>query len=135
MKRLFFLLFLAVNICSCIAQDKPKGTYYNKELNIRAKINLNAKDVPVPGMEDVDSCYGYLQGSINGQWFLLKIKSSKENTTIVRVASERGADAEDIEITDNGKTIAIKQVSDSYIKGVANNKYVKLPKPFILTKE
>ena len=135
MKKTLFLFFaLAVSIMA-VAQSNYKGTYSNHELNIRARLNLDAKDIPVPGMEDVDSCYGYFQGNLNGSWYILRVKSKDETKAVVRVACDRGDNAEDLEIrlTENG--ISIKQISDNYMKGIARRKYVKLPKPFYLTKD
>ena len=58
----------------------------------------------------------------------MKVKSIETNSAIVRMVSDRGSDAQDVElvITDSGLTF--RQVDDVNIKGVANGKYVKLPK-------
>lgn len=129
-------LFLALAVSTMVmAQSTFKGTYSNNELNIRARLNLEAKDIPVPGMEDVDSCYGYFQGNLNGSWYILRVKSKDETKAVVRVACDRGDNAEDVEIrlTENG--ISVRQIGDNYMKGIAKRKYVKLPKPFYLTKD
>ena len=60
------------------AQEQFKGEYINEELKIKLKLNLFEADIPVPGFE-LDSCYGYLQGSINGSWLILKVVSVKGN--------------------------------------------------------
>ena len=118
-----------------MAQSPFKGTYSNKELNIRARLNLEAKDIPVPGMEDMDSCYGYFQGNLNGSWYILRVKSKDETKAVVRVACDRGDNAEDLEIRQTENGISVKQIKDNYMKGTANRKYVRLPKPFFLTKD
>ncbi|MBQ9362626.1 MAG: hypothetical protein IJT97_04295 [Bacteroidaceae bacterium] len=134
MKRTFFLLMALAAVIAAEAQSQYKGTYFNKDLYIRAKLNLEAKDIPVPGLE-LDSCYGYLQGSINGSWMIMKVKSVDEKKAVVRAVSERGADAQDLEIQLTEDGISLKQINGTYIKGVAKNKYVKLPKPFMLPRE
>ena len=126
----FFLLSLLVATC-CWAQSPFQGTFFNKELNIHAKLHLEAKDIPVPGLE-LDSCYGYLQGNLNGSWVILRVKSIDEEKAVVRAVSERGADAQDLEIRSTEEGISLKQVGGSYIKGIEKRKYVKLPKPFVL---
>lgn len=125
-----FLLSLLVAM-GCQAQDAFQGTFFNKELNIHARLHLEAKDIPVPGLE-LDSCYGYLQGNLNGSWVILRVKSLDEKKAVVRAVSERGADAQDLEIQTTEEGISLKQVGGSYIKGVEKRKYVKLPKPFVL---
>jgi len=135
MKKTFFLLMALTVTFMAAAQSPYKGTYYNQELNIRARLNLEAKDIPVPGMEELDSCYGYLQGDLNGTWFILRVKSKNEKKAVVRASCDRGDNAQDLEIQLTEDGISIKQVGDTYIKGVANRKYVKLPKPFTLKKK
>lgn len=125
-----FLLSLLV-ATGCWAQSPFQGTFFNKELNIHAKLHLEAKDIPVPGLE-LDSCYGYLQGNLNGSWVILRVKSIDEEKAVVRAVSERGADAQDLEIRSTEEGISLKQVGGSYIKGIEKRKYVKLPKPFVL---
>lgn len=133
MKKTLFLLMAVTTGLTAWAQSEYKGAFHNKELNIYAKLHLEAKDIPVPGLE-LDSCYGYLQGNLNGSWIIMRVKSLDEQKAVVRAVSERGADAQDLEVrlTENG--ISLKQVSGTYIKGVEGKKYVKLPKPLFLEK-
>lgn len=111
-----------------------KGSYYNKEYNIHAKLNLEEMNIPVPGLE-LDSCYGYFTGRINGAWYVLKVKERKGNQAVVRAISERGADAQDIELTLTDEGISLKLVGKAELKGVDKNKYVKLPKPLEMLRE
>jgi len=134
MKKILFLLTLVLCTGVATAQNNFKGTYYNNDLHLWMKLNLDKKNVPIPGLE-LDSCYGYIQGNINGSWIILKVKKLDEKEALVRVASERGDVAEDIKLTPNGGKMEMVQVSDSYIKGIANRKYVKLPKTVLFTKD
>ena len=134
MKKTLFLLLMLEAAITAEAQSLYNGSFFNKELNIRGKFHLEQKDIPVPGLE-LDSCYGYLQGNLNGAWLIMRVKSLDEKKAVVRAVSERGADAQDLEIKLTADGVSLKQVGGSYIKGVANKKYVKLPKPFTLKRE
>lgn len=103
------------------------GSFFNKDYSINMKLNLYESNIPIPGLE-LDSCYGYLQGALNGTWVVLKVKSIEGDVAVVRAASDRGSDAQDVEftITDNG--VDMRQLDGASIKTVAKGKYVKLPK-------
>ncbi len=116
------------------AQSPLNGTYFNRDLYIRMKLHLDASDIPVPGLE-LDSCYGYINGNINSMWVILKVKKNDGKKAIVRAMCEKGDNAQDIELTLEDNKIIVKQVGDAFIKGIKDRKYVKLPKPFILTRE
>lgn len=134
LKKITILFSFLVSVSYCNAQDKEmKGNYYNQDLHIMMKLSLDKKNIPVPGLE-VDSCYGYIHGNINGLWAILKVKSNNGAKAVVRAISERGADAQDLEIEAMEDAISVKMIDGTYIKGVANGKYVKLPKPMILTR-
>ena len=62
-------MLLVINSMQIYAQDKFKGNFTNDELKIKLALNLYNDDIPVPGLE-LDSCYGYLQGSLNGVWII-----------------------------------------------------------------
>ena len=117
------------------AQSPLNGIYLNKELNIRLKLHIDTSDIPVPGLE-LDSCYGYLNGNINSMWVILKVKKNEGNKAIVRAMCEKGDNAQDLELVlkDDGM-LYIRQIDDNFIKGIKNRKYVKLPKPIIMTRE
>ena len=134
--RLWVLLFFSfVFTLSVIGQEPFKGNYLNNDLQIKLMLNLYKNNIPVPGFE-LDSCYGYLQGSLNGTWIFLKVKSIDANNAEVRAVSERGSDAQDLQLIYNSKvgTIIIRQQKDANIKGVKGRKYIKLPKDLIFEK-
>ena len=135
MKRFAIAAFTALMTLSAAAQTEYKGTFNNMEYGLRMKMNLEKMDVPVPGMEDLDSCYGWIQGRLNGAWYLLKVKEKTEKKAVVRAVSERGADAQDLEIKLTPLGLEMKLIGGTYIKGVDKNKYVKLPKPLVMEKE
>jgi len=127
MKRNLLLCFMMLNSVFSLAQDMAKGAFLDEGRLIRMEINLEKSDVPVPGLE-MEYCYGYITGNINGTWAILKVKKLDEKKALVRAVSDKGDVAQDIELTFTEKGFDMKQVGDSYIKGIANRKYVKLPK-------
>lgn len=134
MKRTLLCILAMLMTVVLFAQSPLNGTYYNRELNIRLKLNLDASDIPVPGLE-VDSCYGYLTGNINSMWVVLKVKKNEGNKAVVRAMCEKGDNAQDLELILDDDKLTVKQIDDAFIKGIKDRKYVKLPKPFTLTKE
>ena len=135
MKTFVFTVYMALMALSVVAQTEYKGTFYNMEYGLRMKMNLEKMDVPVPGMEDLDSCYGWIQGKLNGAWYLLKVKEKTEKKAVVRAVSERGADAQEMEIKMTDTGLEMKLVGGKYMKGVEKNRYVKLPKPLVMSRE
>lgn len=134
MKRTLLSILAMLMTVFLFAQSPLNGTYYNRELNIRLKLNLDASNIPVPGLE-VDSCYGYLTGNINSMWVVLKVKKNEGNKAVVRAMCEKGDNAQDLELILDDDKLTVKQIDDAFIKGIKDRKYVKLPKPFTLTKE
>lgn len=120
-----------MNVC---AQGIFKGNFVNNELKVKLALDLYDNNIPVPGFE-LDSCYGYLQGNLNGCWIILQVKSVDTKKAIVRAVSERGGDAQDLLLTynENGKVI-VRQQKETNIKGIKGRKYVKLPKDIIFEK-
>lgn len=120
-----------------IAQENTdslfKGKFKNAELNIQCQLNLYDDIIEVPGLE-LETCYGFIQGQINGCWMILKVKDLTDNTAVVRVVSEKGSDAQDLKMKVSAEGLEIQQ-EDGYIKGIKANKYVKLPKPLVFTRQ
>ena len=134
MKRTILCILMMLFAGGLFAQSAFDGVFYNKELNIRLRLHIETSDIPVPGLE-LDSCYGYLQGSINSSWIILKVKKNEGTKAVVRAMCEKGDVAQDLELTIDGDELTVKQIDGNYIKGIKDRKYVKLPKPFMLTKE
>ena len=82
MKRFFSMLaVLTFAFASMYGQESAtnayKGKFMNKDLRIQANIDFYNQSIPVPGFE-LDSCYGFVQGRINGVWIILKVKDVGE---------------------------------------------------------
>lgn len=131
--RFFLLLFLTFGYIKASSQLNFKGNFVNEELQIRLALNLYEDNIPVPGFE-LDSCYGYLQGRINGVWIILQVTTVDQDEAHVRAVSERGGDAQDLLMTFDGGKIFVRQIKGACIKGVSERKYKKLPKDMVFEK-
>lgn len=110
-----------------------KGTFISTELKIKCVLNLYKDDIPVPGLE-MDKCYGYLNGNLNGVWVILKVKELSSEKALVRAVSDRGGDAQDLEIRKTDEGISFSQQDGTNIKSISGTKYTKLPKIIELKK-
>lgn len=127
MKPTVFLLSFFMSVIVS-AQNPFDGNFKNEELNLRLRINLYEPVIPQPQFED-ELCFGVLSGSLNGQWIILKVNDISDNKASVRAISNSGIEAQNLEIELNDdQSIDIKQVDSTNIRGVKNNKYIKLPK-------
>ena len=102
MKKYLSLLAMMMFSMTVLAQEASdslfKGKFRNTELNIQCQLNLYEDIIEVPGLE-LETCYGFLQGQINGCWMILKVKELQDDTAVVRVVSEKGSDAQDLKLT------------------------------------
>ena len=131
MKRIFAILFAMLSTLVVSAQRPFEGFFTKDELDLRCQLNLYADSIPVPGLE-MDNCYGYLQGKINGTWVILKIKEMDEKSALVRAVSDRGSDGQDVKIVLTESGVSMTLVNDNNMKAISGKKYVKMPKPFKL---
>lgn len=109
-----------------------KGKFINTDLKINMVINLYEESLDVPGLEGLETCYGYINGNINGNWIILKVKKIDTKSATVRVTCDRGNDATDLELTFADDKISLKQ-QEPCIKTIQDNKYVKISNPIELT--
>ena len=133
MKKLLIVLMLLISLYSQ-AQTIFKGDFTNSELNLRLKINLYEQNITQLQFDD-DFCYGYLQGSINGSWVILKVISLDDNKAEVRAVSDSGVEAQTLMLQAKDNTIEIRQIKDTNIRGIKNGKYTKLPKVMVFTRQ
>lgn len=125
------MLFVALCAVAMSAQRPFEGFFTGDELELRCQLNLYADSIPVPGLE-MDSCYGYIQGKINGTWVILKIKELNEKSALVRAVSDRGSDGQDVKIELTEEGVSMRLVDENNMKAISGKKYVKMPKPFLL---
>lgn len=125
------LAFCAVTMW---AQEQFAGMYQCKELNATLVLNLAEKNIALKDL-DFDETYGYLRGELNGTWVVLKVKKVDGNKALVRMVSDMGIDAQDVELklTDSGD-LELKLVGEQNMKTIQERKYVKMPKVSVFKK-
>lgn len=134
MKKFFFTWMLALVVATSWAQEQFAGMWQCEALKAALVINLVEKKIPLKDFEGEDT-YGYVKGDLNGTWVILKVKEVKDNKAVVRMVSDIGYDAQDVEfrLTDE-KTMEMRLVGDQVMKTTENGKYVKMPKVVIFKK-
>ena len=98
-------------------------------------INLAEKKIPLKDFDGEDT-YGYVKGELNGTWVILKVKEVKEKKAVVRMVSDIGYDAQDVELklTEEGD-IELRLLGEQVMKTTERGKYVKMPKVSVFKKE
>lgn len=134
MKRTITTLAIAFTSILAIAQDQFKGQYFCKDLAATLTINLSEKNISLKDL-DFDETYGYLKGNFNGTWVILKVKKADDSKALVRMVSDMGNDAQDVEFTINKEgNLEMRLVGEQNIKAVDERKYVKFPKVAVFTR-
>lgn len=134
MKKLFLTGMLALAALSGWAQEAFQGMYQCEALKASMVINLAEKKIPLKDFDGEDT-YGYVKGDLNGTWVILKVKEVKDNKAVVRMVSDIGYDAQDVEfrlIDEN--TMEMRLVGDQVMKTTEKGKYVKMPKVSVFKK-
>ncbi|MBO4430249.1 MAG: hypothetical protein J5790_02780 [Bacteroidaceae bacterium] len=134
MKKVFISWMLALVAVTCWAQEQFVGMWQCEALKATLVINLVEKKIPLKDFEGEDT-YGYVKGELNGTWVILKVKEVKDNKALVRMVSDIGYDAQDVEfrLTDE-QTMEMRLVGDQVMKTTENGKYVKMPKVVVFKK-
>ena len=134
MKKLLLTGMLALAALSGWAQEAFLGMYQCEALQASMVINLAEKKIPLKDFDGEDT-YGYVKGDLNGTWVILKVKEVKDNKAVVRMVSDIGYDAQDVEfrlIDEN--TMEMRLVGDQVMKTTEKGKYVKMPKVSVFKK-
>lgn len=134
MKKVFLSWVLALVAASGWAQEQFTGIWQCEELKASIVINLMEKKIPLKDFEGEDT-YGYVRGDLNGTWVILKVKEVKDKKAVVRMVSDIGYDAQDVEfrLTDEN-TLEMRLVGDQVMKRTSDGKYVKMPKVVVFKK-
>ena len=133
-KRLLFAFIISFTALLSANAQVFKGRYLNEDLKVKFDLNLYNDTIPVPGLDD-ETCYGYLQGNINGNWVVLKVISLEADKAVVRASCDNGSDSQNLELkVIDEKHLQIRQLQDANIKMIENNKYVKMPKTWQIHK-
>lgn len=134
MKKILFMLSMALVAITGHAQEQFEGMWQCEALGATMVLNLAEKNISLKDFEGEDT-YGYVKGDLNGTWVILKVKEVKDNKALVRMVSDIGHDAQDVELklTKEG-TLELKLVGEQNIKTIVKQKYVKLPKVSVFKK-
>ena len=110
------------------AQEAFKGVYRCDTLAATLTIDLTAPTISLPDL-DFDETYGYMKGQLNGTWVILKVKKTDKKKALVRMISDIGIDAQDVELslTDEGN-LQLRLVGEQNMKAISQRKYVKIRK-------
>lgn len=125
---------MALAASAVSAQEQFKGQYFSKELSATLTFNLSEKNITLKDL-DFDETYGYLKGNLNGTWVILKVKKLEEKKALVRMVSDMGNDAQDVEFVINKDgNLEMRLIDDQNIKTIVDKKYAKLPKVSVFTR-
>lgn len=135
MKKLFLIGMLALVAVSGWAQEQFQGMFQCEALKASMVINLAEKKIPLKDFDGEDT-YGYVKGELNGTWVILKVKEVKDKKAVVRMVSDIGYDAQDVELklTEEGD-IELRLLGEQVMKTTEKGKYVKMPKVSVFKKE
>ena len=135
MKRLLLTLAVVLAAACSWAQDAFKGMWRCEALQATLLINLAEKNITLKDFEG-EMTYGYLKGELNGTWVILKVKEVKDKKALVRMVSDIGYDAQDVELklTEEGD-IELRLLGEQVMKTTEKGKYVKMPKVSVFKKE
>lgn len=135
MKRLLLTFVVALAAVSGWAQEEFKGMWRCEALQATLLMNLTEKNITLKDFEGEET-YGYLKGELNGTWVILKVKEVKGKKVVVRMVSDIGYDAQDVEfrLLDGG-TMEMRLVGDQIMKTIEKGKYVKMPKMAVFKKK
>lgn len=135
MKKMLFTLCMMFAAASGWAQEQFQGMWQCEELRATMVINLAEKNITLKDFEGEET-YGYVKGNFNGTWVILKVKKVEEKKALVRMVSDIGYDAQDVEFRLTGEGVMeMRLVGDQVMKTVENGKYVKMPKVAVFKKE
>ena len=134
MKQILLTLCVSLATLSGWAQEQFQGLWQCETLQVTLLINLAEKNITLKDFEGEET-YGYLKGDLNGTWVILKVKEVKGQKALVRMVSDIGYDAQDVEfrLTEEG-TMEMKLVGEQVMKTTEKGKYVKMPKVSIFKK-
>lgn len=135
MKRFLMTLGVALVTMSGWAQEQFQGMWQCEALKATMVMNLLEKKIPLKDFEGEDT-YGYVKGELNGTWVMLKVKKLEEKKALVRMVSDIGYDAQDVEfcLVDEN-TMEMRLLGEQVMKTTERGKYVKMPKVSVFKKE
>ena len=129
MRKLLFLVL--VTICPLLAHSQSlKGYYYNEQYQVYLYLDVDAKDVQVPGQDIYGELPGYFGSKRDPRlWLIVECERVGENKAEIEVINDYGSEDFTASLTESPDgTLTLKHLDGSTFKIVVNSKYVKLPK-------
>ncbi len=139
LKQIITTALMMVSLASFAQQDSTafRAYIYNNEYNVYMRINLNEKDIIIPGQELYGQLPGYL-GKRNNSfcWVVIRSKMLSDKVAELQMVNDFGS--EDLTATLTYVTDSVyvlHQVEGSTIKVPEKGKWRKLPKRLIFKKK
>lgn len=113
-----------------------KCELFNKEYNVYIRIDLNSKQIRVPGQD----IFGFVPGFFGDyedarKWLFTDAELMNSHTAKLQIVNDYGS--EDLEATlsyEKDGTYVLTQGSGSVLKIARNRKWVKIPKKLVFTR-
>ena len=113
-----------------------KCELFNKEYNVYIRIDLNSKQIRVPGQD----IFGFVPGFFGDyedarKWLFTDAELMNSHTAKLQIVNDYGS--EDLEATlsyEKDGTYILTQGSGSVLKIARNRKWVKIPKKLVFTR-
>ena len=113
-----------------------KCELFNKEYNVYIRIDLNSKQIRVPGQD----IFGFVPGFFGDyedarKWLFTDAELMNSHTAKLQIVNDYGS--EDLEATlsyEKDGTYVLTQGSGSILKIARNRKWVKIPKKLVFTR-
>ena len=113
-----------------------KCELFNKEYNVYIRIDLNSKQIRVPGQD----IFGFVPGFFGDyedarKWLFTDAELMNSHTAKLQIVNDYGS--EDLEATlsyEKDGTYVLTQGSGSVLKIARNRKWVKIPKKLVVTR-
>ena len=119
------------------AEEHPFSTHIsNAEYQVWIDIDLYKRNIKVPNQEVLGEMPGYIGAKRDTRKWLILDSVIDGNKALLTITNDYGSEDLKALLTANKDgTYTFEQKSGSTIKIVVNNKWVKLPKKMIFTKE
>ena len=136
-KMIAMVVLLMVGVICSFAQDEErpfKADLRCGQYAVTFHIDLYEESVTIPGQEFLGPVSGYLEGRINGTWYVVKA-SIDGNVATVKLINDGGSETQDVQLTyTNDGTYVFAQKGGVEICYPKNRKYVKLPAELTFTR-
>lgn len=134
---LLFSIVFSILLCSFTQEEKRpfKGSFFNKENNIRLEIDLYDTTVVAPAYSFLGAMNGYMTGNLYDAWFVTAHDIKKGKAT-VKLSNDLGADTQELLLYFNKEGKLIYETrGTNVIRRAENHKWIKLPDKMIFERK